>query len=82
MNKNVRAFQKEKVLHVQLPATLSGQVQIALHDISSKCIFNKKIEGMTSNQDIPFSIENLPNGIYFLSVFFDNQKEHLKLLLQ
>lgn len=37
---------------------------------------------MTSNQDIPFSIENLPNGIYFLSVFFDNQKEHLKLLLQ
>ncbi len=81
-NKNVRAFQKEKILHVQLPATLSGQVQIALHDISSKCIFNKKIEGMASNQDIPLSIENLPNGIYFLSVFFDNQEEHLKLLLQ
>lgn len=63
---------------IQLPSVISGESKISLIDIQGRTIFSKENNQQTTQIDL----SHLTDGIYFISLTYQNQKVVKKIILK
>ena len=58
---------------VALSGVSANELNIVLTDVNGKTILTKEVGSITENVKVPFSVQGLKPGVYFLNINADNQ---------